>query len=186
MGSILSARPVLAQVTGGFGRPQVRAKPLPRRVRSATVVRPSTKSRIERLGVSRKALGRSSGAGPAHTPFGLMFMILAVLRWVYLRRLSLTISSSRWGAVGPGRVVAAHRLAVLSMRSGLSPGARARHAGAHTLGELLPAYSASTRYTVARLTSSVVAMVPADSPRACIGFARAALEASSALGRPID
>jgi hypothetical protein len=38
-------------------------------------------------------------------------------------------------------------------------------------------FSASTRYTVARLTPSAAAMVPADSPLACIRCARAAFAA---------
>ena len=42
-------------------------------------------------------------------------------------------------------------------------------------------FPASTRYTVARLTPSVVAMVLAGSPLACIRCARAAFERSRAL-----
>ena len=199
-GSILSARPVLAQVTGRFGRPQVRENRCPGGyVAQRSSDRPPCQGwsgwvcRVRR-GVSpaqhlTRGLVQRRGSAIRRraciTPFGLMFTILAILRWVYPRRLSLTFSSSRWGAVGPGRVVAAHRLAVLSMRS-VCHQAHVLDTLVHTLGELLPADSASTRYTVARLTSSVVAMVPAYWPRACIGCARAALEASSALGRPID
>jgi hypothetical protein len=43
--------------------------------------------------------------------------------------------------------------------------------------------SARTRYTVARLTPRVLAIVLADSPLACIRCARAALDVSNALGR---
>ena len=46
--------------------------------------------------------------------------------------------------------------------------------------------SASARYTVARLTPSVEAIVLADSPLACIRCARATFDGSSALGRPMD
>jgi hypothetical protein len=58
----------------------------------------------------------------------------------------------------------------------LQPGSQSDHS----------ACSERTRYTVARLTPSVVAIVLADSPAACIRCARAAFAWSSALGRPID
>ena len=45
--------------------------------------------------------------------------------------------------------------------------------------------SASTRYTVARLTPSVAAIVETGSPLVCILRASAALDLSSALGRPM-
>ena len=45
--------------------------------------------------------------------------------------------------------------------------------------------SAKTRYTVARLTPRVLAIVLADSPLACIRRANAAFLSSSALGRPM-
>ena len=47
-------------------------------------------------------------------------------------------------------------------------------------GRLKPRVLQEPGYTVARLTPSVVAMVPADSPLACIRCARAAFFSSSA------
>jgi hypothetical protein len=44
---------------------------------------------------------------------------------------------------------------------------------------------AKTRYTVARLTPRVWAIVLADSPLRCIRWAKAAFDLSSALGRPM-
>ena len=49
-----------------------------------------------------------------------------------------------------------------------------------------PRYSsASTRYTVARLTPNVAAIVITGSPEACIRLANAAFDGSRALGRPM-
>jgi hypothetical protein len=61
-----------------------------------------------------------------------------------------------------------------------------RESGAGSSQSPSAACSVKTRYTVARLTPSALAIVLAGSPLACIRMAKAAFFSSSALGRPMD